>query len=388
MGDSAGGRTLIRGAVCACSTPSLTDRGEPSRSSGRRLFGLSARIRYPVHVIRIGLMIVCVAALLPGCRIGYDLLPDDQEGGGSNGGGPGSAVNSGEGDSSVANGGNTATGGLTAGSDSGGPDSGGPDSGRLDSGRPDSGRLDSGATDSGAPDTGGSDAGGSDSAATDSGGADSGDSGGSSEPCLDAIFCDGFEDGDLTTNWDGPSASSGSVATSADSPRTGTWKLEASIDTGGGFAYATKQDFGSRTSGAVHARAFYFVPSGPALDELDIMFVTEPAGPFHGVRVRVLGGNLTLRSQPGDVTSAGGIPIPRDVWTCIEMAITIGETDGAATLEMDGALVASFTNEDTLPALGLATVEVGIVRSNAGVQGPASLGVDDVVISTQPIGCD
>jgi hypothetical protein len=90
--------------------------------------------------------------------------------------------------------------------------------------------------------------------------------------------------------------------------------------------------------------------------------------------------------------SSTPVTVPMGEWVCIEAAVTISDTVGQAVVRverLDGGS-ASYTTQadhDTLLLDGINAVRVGIDWTDPG-QAQTEVRVDDLVIDSQPIGCN
>ena len=106
----------------------------------------------------------------------------------------------------------------------------------------------------------------------------------------------------------------------------------------------------------------------------------------------VFDGNLPLAIaayallRDADVSVDGSRLVPADTWTCIELHVRFGTTDGAIELYFDGALAASATDRDTTVPRGLPAITAGLAWKD--VESEHVVYVDEVVADTSRIGCD
>lgn len=66
---------------------------------------------------------------------------------------------------------------------------------------------------------------------------------------------------------------------------------------------------------------------------------------------------------------------------------TVVDDGGSVRLSIDGKLVASRANVDTLPAGGYTEIGAGLPWTNGG-NPPAEVWVDELIVATEPIPCD
>lgn len=187
-------------------------------------------------------------------------------------------------------------------------------------------------------------------------------------------------------------------------PGGSAWLTDCPAFAGAGALRMTSADSGHtqtrmrlpevRGSGTLHARFFLRVTTASVLPEQSIVFE------FWDREEAVEGGqtSITLSSDGrlAAFVAAGGHslgaptmePLARDQWYCIEMTDVIADAGGSLTLSVDGAPVIEAMNLDTLPEspIGLAVIEA---QPQAGSSGTTlDIVVDELVISTEPVGCD
>jgi len=144
------------------------------------------------------------------------------------------------------------------------------------------------------------------------------------------------------------------------------------------------------TSGSLHARLLVRVPAEVTLPEQLQLFelwngddgsveraalFVSPAGL---PSIYVGASNVTLDAAPQYV-------LPRDAWVCLEVAFSLADADGIATLDMNGERVAERAAIDTLSTGGfsVAVVETLLKAATHDVD----VYIDDLIVSTEPIGC-
>jgi hypothetical protein len=275
-------------------------------------------------------------------------------------------------------------------------------------GAPDSStRTDSGthsSADSGGGRGDASDGGVTDSGVTDSGTADSvlplGDGGPSL--CNDGgafLFCDGFEDTNLSDNWsqttygNAPPPQSDSVhyyrGTHALHART-----SAAVDAGAS-AYSAIQKLASSGSWPAHFFTRLFVyqpsPSPPSpesfLDLVNTMspypgieLISNPSGGVPSGGVATVTYNTTM--DQGWTSEAG---LPLDAWVCFE--VEVDTFNSVSHVYMNDVEIAALAGTNlALPALGNVKVGLSFFSPTAG-QGQQDAWIDEVAVSSSRIGC-
>lgn len=149
-----------------------------------------------------------------------------------------------------------------------------------------------------------------------------------------------------------------------------------------------------RASGALYARFYLRVTGAAVLPEQSIVFeFWDREDTAEGGQTSIL---VTSDGRLASFVAAGGHalvasemdPLARDQWYCIEVSDVIDDAAGSLTVSVDGAAVIESSNLDTLPdnPIGLAVVEA---QPQAGSSGTAlDVMVDELVVATEPIGCN
>lgn len=137
------------------------------------------------------------------------------------------------------------------------------------------------------------------------------------------------------------------------------------------------------TSGPFYFRAYYYLPSGYAMNDLSIL---ELAQPTNNRLVLVNSSSIGMYSGIDGNHPKSGFDLPRDVWTCVEIRVGIADAPGGTwDAWVDGALRDSLTGIDTFDG-GIDEVTVGITWAGP-TQAASTVYVDAVVADTAPIGC-
>lgn len=219
----------------------------------------------------------------------------------------------------------------------------------------------------------------------DGGGGDSGD--GRRNDAADlcgipgALFCDGFESPTLDV-W---TTTTGGAVRHLVPVRTGMAALGTPVDPAV-LSSVRVHPFGDVTSGEIHARAWFFVPSGVPLTKLEILGVDDDTASSQ-ILILIDQEEIRVYSELAVVTYTTGVAVTRDRWQCMELNVTISDTAGALSMQIDGVPVTAMSGFDTRPAAGYSAFVVGAKFAFPG-QAITELSVDDVVVGTQPIGCN
>lgn len=194
----------------------------------------------------------------------------------------------------------------------------------------------------------------------------------------DAMFCDGFEDPDLSA-WD---LYGGVMRVVRPTPR-GTAVLQADT-TGPGQISEAGVNFGPFVSGTLAARAWLYIPSGfPVIhfDLIDLKYAQNG-----GIGVLGYYGDLVIYQNLTGETTTVGVTVPRDRWMCVELRLEVSNP-GRATLFLDDVSIAEVSGIDAAPAQGYNRVNVGLPWTDE-TQGNTRVFVDELVLDNKPIGCN
>ena len=200
------------------------------------------------------------------------------------------------------------------------------------------------------------------------------------------MVCNGYED----PSFEGwlKEESLGTVTQDLGRFHRGRGALHAQTSSGGAVAALLAKEFGPFTAGDLYARAYFYVLSTSRLENVALMIVGESLQPWDHVAFSI-----------GDLDSAqvwieeirrvtvSSIPMPLDRWVCVQVHIVIDDRRGSVGLSIDGKLVASRANVDTLPAGGYTEIGAGLPWTNGG-NPPAEVWVDELIVATEPIPCD
>ncbi len=210
-----------------------------------------------------------------------------------------------------------------------------------------------------------------------------------------AFFCEDFENGIAT-----PVTAYGYSAT----PNGSVTGQAATVHTGGKAAYLVAGDVETTwntrsaffhkdflapvSSGGLYARTFFYIPSGFSVTSFVVLQEFLDSGPNRTKEVIGAGDAIDFRVDTDNaaVTSAGG-KLPRDRWFCLEVSMNVaGKPNGTAEFRLDGVSEATVTRARTTAPGGWIGFRFGLI-ADANTTGARAY-VDDVVISTMPIGCN
>lgn len=200
-----------------------------------------------------------------------------------------------------------------------------------------------------------------------------------------AIFCDGFESATLVPPWGGTIVEPGTTLGRSDAFVTsGTGALEASVPTErtAAFVYAPLDP--GVSGGTVFARG-WFRFSADVLQHLDFLTLASGDG---DIGTFVIGGEMGVFNpfSVGEIRSAPVYVVPADRFICVELHLDLDSTAGVIDVWVDGVLVLHAEGMRTLGTSPVSQVRVGANFAGFG-QSAATVWVDDVVVSTERIGC-
>jgi hypothetical protein len=203
--------------------------------------------------------------------------------------------------------------------------------------------------------------------------------------CGTALFCDGFESGDVS-RWTETEIDTdhGATLDVTDAlAHSGRFSLDANVPPGpvdGMFSVVVEQ-VGQRSTGMLAVRLWVY--SATSFGDFDGPLLVHDVSQAHQLLVS---GNT---SDDWDVSEQGGatdhpsvIPTAAGTWTCLELDYTFGSSP-MIELDVDGAVVVTAVAADTSAVFD--SVDVGVARSAAP---GAEMFIDDVVISLAHVGCE
>lgn len=148
------------------------------------------------------------------------------------------------------------------------------------------------------------------------------------------------------------------------------------------------------SSGALHARFYTQITAASELADYQILFEywhTEAGGDAEPITLYVASsGELQVNNGPsGGVLVAADPPIlGRDQWHCVELAVELSDTAGSISVSLDGALSLEETGIDTLAMDPFLMAVIGSKRAPDLPDGSVELFLDELVVASEPIGCD
>lgn len=200
--------------------------------------------------------------------------------------------------------------------------------------------------------------------------------------CVDTLFCSSFDQG--LTDFD--TVQNGGMLAVAPQGFDDAAALQPQISEGNGTAYI-RAALDAPGVSELYLRAYVWVAADAVIDDVAIFFV-GPAGGFAGINVDLRSEDrweLFLPEHDVSLISDPGT-FERDTWHCVQLHLVVDDTNGEASLVVDGQQVTGQALLDTYPGEDLALFTVGIEWSMAD-QGPIDLLIDDVALSRSPLGC-
>jgi hypothetical protein len=201
-----------------------------------------------------------------------------------------------------------------------------------------------------------------------------------------ALFCDGFESGDLS-KWTGEDLDGPQQVTTG-ARYTGMYGLDSDVGSASGNgaegdAYVAPGNVFA--TGTLAIREWVYSPA-QLINYVGTLEVTlgPPATASQYVEIianDVGAWSLSEFGSAGLHDHEGSIATQTATWTCVEVDIVLGSAP-SASLYIDG--VVSTQGPMTNTGDSYDTIAVGVTRANAG---GFEVYIDDVVIATQRIGC-
>lgn len=208
-----------------------------------------------------------------------------------------------------------------------------------------------------------------------------------------AYFCDGFESGD-TLQWKERTfdTAKSSIAVTPDAAHTGRYSLRATtIDAGdpGPAAYLRRYDLNVGEGTTFVARAYVdfsgTVGRGTLLRLMYSDGPTEVTLGYDRPTKKLLVGTRNSALDAGETKYALS-PLTRSDWLCVEWIVRVG-TDGGQKVLVNGETVLDYAvNTIGDPSAVMDELRLGVV-ANYDPTVAWSVGFDDVVLATAPVGC-
>lgn len=139
------------------------------------------------------------------------------------------------------------------------------------------------------------------------------------------------------------------------------------------------------TTGSLNLRAWMLFPALPSLAKVNLMSIDGVASDS----ITVLADQDELRvfsAAAPPVTVTTGVDVPRDRWFCLELHADLAATGGAIRLDLDGAQIGGQPGISTIGDGGYGGISAGALFVDPA-QAPLTFYIDDVALSTQPVGC-
>jgi hypothetical protein len=191
------------------------------------------------------------------------------------------------------------------------------------------------------------------------------------------LLCEDFESG--LTRW---TRMFGVVSTSSVQVHAGSYALEATIPTGGS-AYLDFDLVPIVTSGELHARAWFYFPSGQEVRHVDVLWLWANPG---GAAAYVYLDGLSAWDEATRQALNTGTTVVRDRWLCVALDVVIDATAGLVAVNLDGAEQGRLSGLNTTSVGGWDLFSVGLIQGLDG-QPAMTMYVDDVALGTVPLAC-
>lgn len=201
-----------------------------------------------------------------------------------------------------------------------------------------------------------------------------------------AILCDGFEDG--MTPWPYSVIFDATVDATTTRAWGGSHALEVHTDNSTNYKDGRWGAYlpAAITTGDLYVRQYMWLPSSVAITgQISLVVIGNGTSPYPATFFYLDGAQLVINTDGNPVY--GVDTLPRDRWVCAEMQIQISATNGFVKVTFDGIPALQTPAIDTDVAGGYTNIDVG-VHYATDTQGPASLWIDDIVVDTNPIGCN
>ncbi len=204
-----------------------------------------------------------------------------------------------------------------------------------------------------------------------------------------ARLCESFEATRLPSSWFN-AVGSGQVGLSTSTHARGARALEASISpSASSQALVGRTAFAGETSGSFYLRAHVFVTAAAvgAGQTLTLLGLGEAVPPYAGVSMGISGTEVQLSlTTASQYPTSGGYSFPTGSWQCVELAVSVSDFGGSASIKVGGSTVVSASGLDTRPAAGISNMLAGILYASPN-HPAASVYVDELMVARTPLPC-
>jgi hypothetical protein len=179
---------------------------------------------------------------------------------------------------------------------------------------------------------------------------------------IGALVCSGFERADLADWSDTRLEEQGAVERTSERVHGGHGALHASSNAKASVGVVAA-DFAALRGGALHFRAYLYVPAELPTETINIFFVGDDPtpDPFSGVDFNLESGAVQIYSPASNPQrQMGTLTIPRDRWFCFRARIGIDDTQGEVDAYIDNELALHAGALDTLPDQGVHLFRAGV----------------------------
>jgi len=147
-----------------------------------------------------------------------------------------------------------------------------------------------------------------------------------------------------------------------------------------------RDPLGTRSSGALHLRAWVFIPEGAVTDWLKI--VAFNAGTTAGIDVNIhASGEVEVSTvEPAQSAFSEQHRAVFGEWFCLQVAVDLSDTQGSVTASVDETPAVTLAPADTLATGSISRVVYGIAATGSNQVGGA-IYLDELVIATEAVGC-
>ena len=217
---------------------------------------------------------------------------------------------------------------------------------------------------------------------------DGGVDAGSSLCPSDALFCSGFEAGELRAEWMATSIiEDAALERSLVRAHTGVAALRAE-SRGPDSAAVVVTTFPAQRAGSLFLRAYVYIASEWATQTMNLFFIgDDPAEPFLGIDLNIEGGAVQVFSpQLTPVRTTGSAQISRDRWVCLRTEVAIADDAGAVRVWLDDTPAVEVSDVDTLPEGGIHLLRAGVDWSSEQASF-FEVYLDDIALSNHALDC-
>jgi hypothetical protein len=207
-------------------------------------------------------------------------------------------------------------------------------------------------------------------------------------------FCDDFESGMLSaSSWHTSLNPNGAISVDGTRACRGTHAVKNHIDLSPDMASYAQSNLSTPRgfpANPIYLRWFAYVPSTTPLISMQLAQIDEPTSPFGGV-VFGIDDTRNFYSSSYNITAGTNTTsasfMPLDQWVCFEWMVSSASGGGESRFWINGNELADLRIAPISPSPPFGEYVLGS-DANGQSLAPFDLWLDEVIVDSQPIGCD